>query len=78
MEMGADLFPTVVNWVVISEPLVKKIGCDDTEMWDAYLLVRDGSNFFCISREVARPCKNDAILCHASVEQPLFEIKVYI
>lgn len=78
MEMGADLFLTVVNWVVISEPLVKKIGCDDKEMWDAYLLVRDGSNFFCISREVARSCKNDAILCHASVEQPLFEIKVHI
>lgn len=67
-----------MNWVVIFEPLVKKIGCDDRKMWDAYLLVRDGSNFFCISRQVARSCKNDAILCHASVEQPLFEIKVYI
>lgn len=78
MEMGADLFRTVVNWVVVFEPLVKKIGCDDKKMWNMYLLVRDGSNFFCISKEVARPCKNDAILCPASVEQPLFEMKVYI
>lgn len=78
MEMGADLFHAVVNWVVIFEPLVKKIGCDDKEMWDAYLLVSGSSNFFCISRELARPCKNDAILCHASVKQPLFEMKVYI
>ena len=78
MEMGADLSPAVVHWVVIFEPLVRKIGCDDKEMWDAYLLVRDGSNFFCISKELARPCKNDAILCHASVEQAHFEIKVCI
>lgn len=78
MEMGADLFPTVVNWVVIFEPLVKKIGCHDKEMCDAYLRVRDSSNLFCITKELARPCKNDAIFCHASLEQPLFEIKVYI
>lgn len=45
MEMGADLFHAVVNWVVIFEPLVKKIGCDDKEMWDAYLLVSGSSNF---------------------------------
>lgn len=36
------------------------------------------SNLFCIRREVARPCKNDEIWCHASLEQPLLEIKVYI
>lgn len=78
MEMGADLSPAVVNWVVIFEPLVKKIGRDDKETRGAYLRLRDGGNFFCMSKEVARPCKNDAILCHASVEQALFEIKVYI
>lgn len=50
MGMGADLFPSVVDWVVIFEPLVKKIGGDDKEMWDAYLLVRDYCNFFCISK----------------------------
>ena len=55
--MAADLFPAVVNWVVIFEPLVKKIGCDDRKMWDAYLLVRDRGNLFCISKQVARPCK---------------------
>lgn len=32
-----SLLPTVVNWVVIFVLLVKKIGCDDKEMWDAYL-----------------------------------------
>lgn len=68
----------MVNWVVMFEPLVRKIGCDDREMRDAYLLVRDGGNFLCISEEVAKPCKNDAIWFHASVEQALFEIKVYI
>lgn len=45
---------------------------------DAYLFVRDGSDFCHISSEVARSCKNDAIWCHTSVEQPLFEMKVYI
>lgn len=75
MEMGADLFLTVVNWVVTFEPLVRRIGCNDKEMWDAYLLARDGSNFFCISKR--SKSKNDATLCHASVEQPLFEIKVF-
>ena len=78
MEMGADIFSNIVKWVVIFEPLVKKIGCNDRQMCYAYLRVRDSSNFFCINRELARRCKNDAIFCHATVKQPLFEIKVCI
>lgn len=31
----------------------------------------------CTSREVARSNKNDTILCHASVEQPLFETMLH-
>lgn len=76
MEMGTDLSPAVVDRVVIFEPLVRQIGCDDKETQDACLLVRDRGNFFCISRELARPCENDAISCHASVEQPLFEVYI--
>lgn len=46
MELGPDLFPTVVKWVVIFELLVKKIGCNDMEMWGAYLRVMADSFFF--------------------------------
>lgn len=31
-----------------------------------------------ISFALARPCKNDAIWCHNSAEQPLFQMKVYV
>lgn len=69
--MGEDVFVTVVDWVVKYEPLIKKIGCDDKEMWHAYLLVRDSGNFICISKR----CN---FVSHPFLKQPLFEIKVHI
>lgn len=41
METGGDLFPTRVNPVVLFEPLVRRIGCNDKEMLDGYLLSRE-------------------------------------
>lgn len=41
MEMGGDLFSTGVNQVVLFEPLVSRIGCNDKEMLDGYLLSRE-------------------------------------
>jgi len=52
---GGDLLPTAVDWLVIFDPLVKKIRYDDKGMWHAYLLVTAATSLM-LSREMIQFC----------------------